>query len=434
MQSRRWGLAAALILGACSGGTDATSPRNSVSGGSAGLGGGVGNQLAGKAGAGSIPSAFGNSMTPVSKAPGQLVNDGGVPVGDGSACVVGSFCAPSGPDEGCGSLTLASTVKKTMMPGNVLLIFDRSLSMNEDWNGSPKWQAAGTAVINALTPIANLLTIGAVLFPSPTSASGTPGSCIDPTGITCAILGGDPTQFCNVNPITAADELNFEPGPKAIMDLQTGSSGGPLYQPVGATPTAEAVQVADMALTAAQLVGTVVAVIVTDGEPNCNWDQNATVTTITNWLSQKNIKTYVVGLPGAGMGNGPAVLTALAQAGGTMQYLTPTDSMTLQTKLAEVVSQTISSGFDSCSIDLMPPTSTPDKLQLVVTEPSMPGMEEAVPHDLGGTAGTWTISADGSHVDLTGGLCDGAKAGHFATLTFKFGCKDIPPIPPEHVH
>jgi hypothetical protein len=36
--------------------------------------------------------------------------------------------------------------------------------------------------------------------------------------------------------------------------------------------------------------------------------------------------------------------------------------------------------------------------------------------DLGGTAGGWTVSADGSHVDLTGGLCDGAKAGRFASL------------------
>jgi hypothetical protein len=322
-----------------------------------------------------------------------------------------------------------------MMPGNVLLIFDRSLSMNEDWNGSPKWQAAGTAVINALTPIANQLTIGAVLFPSPTSGTGAPGSCVDPTGITCAILGNNPgVDQCTVNPIAAADQLNFEPGPKAIMDLQTGNNGGPKYQPVGRTPTAEAVQVADMALGTAQLVGTVVAVIVTDGEPNCMWDQNATVTTITNWLSQKNIKTYVVGLPGAGTGKGPMVLNALAQAGGTMQYLTPTDSMTLQTKLAEIVSQTISSGFDSCSIDLMPATSAPDKLQLVVEEASMPGTPEDVPHDLGGTAGGWTISADGSHVELTAGLCNSAKTGVFSKLTFQFGCKSIPPIPPDHVH
>jgi hypothetical protein len=82
---------------------------------------------------------------------------------------------------------------------------------------------------------------------------------------------------------------------------------------------------------------------------------------------------------------------------------------------------------------MMPPTSAPDKLQLVVEEPSMPGMLEDVPHDLGGTAGGWTISADGSHVDITGSLCDSAKGGKFSKLTFEFGCKDIPPIPVAHV-
>jgi hypothetical protein len=60
-------------------------------------------------------------------------------------------------------------------------------------------------------------------------------------------------------------------------------------------------------------------------------------------------------------------------------------------------------------------------------------MMYGVPHDLGGTAGGWTISADGSHVELTGGLCDAAKTGRFSRLTFEFGCKDIPTIPPSHV-
>ncbi|MFI5307086.1 MAG: hypothetical protein ACHQ53_07035, partial [Polyangiales bacterium] len=422
MGLQRWVLwaAALAVLGACSAASDTS---GSGRGGTTSVLGAP--KVTGQGGTGSGAAAtgasngFGNTQTPAAPttahpAPaGQLVSDGG-------PCVVGQFCAPTGADMGCGTLTLASTVKMTTNPGNVLLIFDRSLSMNDQWNGMPKWQAAGTAVINALQPLANLLTIGAELFPSPNSSGG---GCIDPTGITCAILGGDPTQFCNVNPITAPDEVAFKPGPQAIMELMTGSNGAPKYQPVGATPTAEAVKMSDMALSSATLTGPIVAIIITDGEPNCMWDQNATITTITNWLNQKQIKTYVVGLPGAGMGNGPMVLTALAQAGGTMDYFTPDDSMKLQMKLQEVVSQVVSSGFDSCSIDLMPPTSSPDKLQLVVEEAAMKGMLEMVPHDLGGTAGGWTISADGSHVDLTGGVCNSAKAGTFSQLTFQFGCK-----------
>jgi hypothetical protein len=429
MRSVNWFALLAIAAVGCSGDPDTSGGRTSITRNFGATGSGSAGSAAAQP---ATMGSFGNSTRTPTAAP-QVKNDGGVPVGDGSPCIIGQFCQSTNPDQGCGTITLASNVKKTTMPGNVLLIWDRSLSMNEDWNGKPRWQAAGDAVINALKPIQDLLTIGAVLFPSPTSMSGAVGSCIDPTGITCAILGGDPTSFCSVNQISAPDELPFEPGPQAIMDLQTKNMGMPLYGPVGATPTAEAVKMADMALAGANLVGTTVAVIITDGEPNCQWDQNATVTTIMGWLSQKQIKTYVVGLAAANKGNGPMVLTALSDAGGTSPYLTPDDPMVLEMKLAEVVSQTISSGFDNCSIDLSPPTSSPEKLQLVVTEPSMPGMEEAVAHDLGSGAGGWTISADGSHVELAGGLCDSAKAGRFDTLTFKFGCKDIPPFPPSHV-
>jgi hypothetical protein len=68
----------------------------------------------------------------------------------------------------------------------------------------------------------------------------------------------------------------------------------------------------------------------------------------------------------------------------------------------------------------------------VVEETTMPGVQETVPHDLG-TAGGWTITPDGSHVELMGGVCDGAKSGSFSKLTFTYGCKNIPPIPPNHI-
>jgi hypothetical protein len=231
-------------------------------------------------------------------------------------------------------------------PGTLLLIFDRSLSMNEDWNGMPRWQAAGSAMLNALKPVQDLLTIGAVLFPSPNAATGAPGSCVDPTGITCAILGGNGAQLCMVSPITAPDQVSFKAGPDAIAELQTGASGSPKYQPVGQTPTSEAVAQADMALSMTTLVGKTVVVLITDGEPNCMWDQNATTTTITSWLTQKNIKTYVVGLPGTSSANATMVLDALAQAGGTTQYLTPDDPRMLTMLLEDIVQQQVQPGSD----------------------------------------------------------------------------------------
>jgi hypothetical protein len=200
----------------------------------------------------------------------------------------------------------------------------------------------------------------------------------------------------------------------------------PKYQPVaaGRTPTSEGIARADEALNATQLTGAIAVVLITDGDPNCTWDQAATVGIITAWAA-RGIKTYVVGLPGVG-GNGMTILTTLATAGGTAPYLTPMDSAQLTAQMASIVSSTISVGFNSCSIVINPPTALPNDLQLVVTEN---GMELGVAHDLGNGAG-WTITPDGSLVELTGALCTDAKAGRFSKLEFKFGCIDIPQLPP----
>ncbi len=359
---------------------------------------------------------FGNpGMQPTVSGPPLTPMDAGTPVADGSTCQVGQFCASNNPDQGCGTLTLASTVKMVMNPGNVLIIWDRSTSMLQDWSGMVKWQAAGNALIAALTPLQDQLTIGALLFPA------------------------YPDGMCAIHQITDVDQVDFQPGPAALAALQAAGPMGvpnPLYAAdmsvLAETPTAEAISAANQAVLTATLTGTTAIILVTDGEPNCNWDQAASTQILSNLDQTYAIKTYVVGLPGSMGGNGPSVLTALAQAGGTMQYLTPTDQMQLQQKIHDIVVSTVMAGFDSCSIDLMPPTSTPDKLQLVVEETANPGIPESVPHDLGSSGG-WTISADGSHVELVGGLCTSAMGGTFSKLTFEFGCKDIPPLPPSHV-
>jgi hypothetical protein len=344
-------------------------------------------------------------------------------------CEVGKFCPPAIPDPtDCGMLTLKAEVKTVEHPGNVLLVFDRSGSMDQDWNGMPKWQAAGTAMLNALKPLQDKVTIGAVLFPSPNDMQM---MCADPNDLSCLLGIGRGGQSCNVNPIAAPDQVTFKPGAQAIAELQSGGSGGvPKYQPLqgGGTPTSAGILQADAALKAATLTGTTAAVIITDGEPNCSWDQTQSTTTIMNWLTSLKIKTYVVGLPGAANGGGPAILTALAQAGATTDYITPTNSMALQTKLAEIISQTVTMGFDSCTINLDPAAQVPDKLHLVIKSQ---GQDQDVPRMFAGqTSAAWTVSSDGKTVELLGDLCANVKAGTYESISFVFGCVSLPPLPP----
>lgn len=387
-------------------------------------------------------SGFGNSGATVN-APVMPMGGAMGAAGSAAPCEVGKFCAPTTPDpKDCGTLTLETSVKMITTPGNVLLIWDRSTSMTENWNGMQRWQGAGAGMLNALTPIQDLLTIGAIFFPSEMPGANDDDVCLLP-GCTCS-----------VDAYSSNEQLPFQPGPMALQTLQGAAPSGvnPMYGPVGMgattdpkavasigqTPTSEAIVAANVMLQNSTLTGITAAVLVTDGEPNCGWDQTTTTTTIGNWLSQLNVKTYVVGLPGAagnamggGMGNGAAILNAIAQAGGTNQYIDAADTMTLQTSLMNIVLSTVQSGFDSCSIDLSPAADPADKLQLVLTETVM-GMptDEAAPHDLG-NGGGWTISDDGQHVELVGSLCTDAMGGRFDALKFTYGCKELPPVKPD---
>lgn len=366
----------------------------------------------------SDPNGFGN---PTGDGDGfSTLGDGGV-LPDGGRCQQGVFCEDDAPDsDDCGSLELGADVETIEEPGNVLVIFDRSGSMDQDWNGTGvKWQLAGQAVIDALTPVANQLTVGAVFFPSPDANACAPDDFL------CAFTGGG---TCGVNPITAADQITFKPGPDFLTEFGT-VGNAPKFQPVGGgrTPLTGGVIQGGEALAAGladgTLTGTTSVIIITDGSPNCSWDEPATNNLIASWQAQ-GIKSYVVGLPGAG--GAATVLDTLAVSGATTMHITPADSATLAAEVQSIVLQTVSIGFKECVFDLDPAAAVPDDLHLVVNEN---GVDQDVGRDLG-AGGGWSITPDGVTVTLTGNLCDSAKAGIYESILFKYGCVELPPLPP----
>src|SRR5262245_28349726 len=88
----------------------------------------AGGSAAGAPASGQAGEVFNNSTTPVS-----------LSSHDASAVAPD---AGSGPDQkgNCGGVEVEPMVTKETVPGNVLLIFDESLSMNDEWNGGQsKW-------------------------------------------------------------------------------------------------------------------------------------------------------------------------------------------------------------------------------------------------------------------------------------------------------
>ena len=197
------------------------------------------------------------------------------------------------------------------------------------------------------------------------------------------------------------------------------------------TPLQEGLDRAEEAIAAARDggllagMGQVAVVAFTDGEPNCVPDPMVTMRPTMDmparaaaWMEQ-GIKTYVVGLPGAN--EGAATLNGIATSGGTMQYIDPADPAALEAKLREVIAETVKTGFNSCSISVDPVPAVPDKLLMIVDEPT--NGRQQVPRDRG-----WTLDNAGK-IEITGPLCDDAQAGRFTSITFEYACPDVPPPP-----
>ncbi|MBN1654704.1 MAG: VWA domain-containing protein [Deltaproteobacteria bacterium] len=321
----------------------------------------------------------------------------------------------------CGSVRIDADVEIVRQNGNLLVVFDRSGSMSAPWGTGTRYEAAGNALISAITPLQNDLTVGGVFFPSLPDASSTPCNPADPLhwipgpGAACLNLAG---VSCDVSDITSSDQINFTPAPQFISQLpQQWFLNG-----AGMTPLELAVAKANAALSSATLTGTVAVVIMTDGEPTCADNMAVVEATIADWAS-RGIKTYVVGLPGSA--GASAVLNQLAAAGGTNSLIEPSDPAALQAQFSTIVTETIKSGITSCVINLVQTRDADiEKLQMIVVED---GEEKNVLREMAGGGG-WSVTPDGTVATLEGSLCDDAKNGRFESIRFDFGCLDIPTL------
>jgi hypothetical protein len=320
-----------------------------------------------------------------------------VPLGhtkSGSAGTASTTDITGGADGGdgvsCGSISVNADVQITKQSGNILVVFDRSLTMSTDWNGSPRYLAAGNALIDAITPLQDQLTVGGVFFPS-------------------GFLS------CTVSDITASDQINFMPAAQFITTLPN-----QFVAILGLTPIEASIIAANGALSSATLKGNTVVVLMTDGEPDCQDNMDNANSVVAGWAA-KGIKTYVVGLPGSAAAD--AILYQLAQSGGTNNYFSPDDPAALQAQFATIITEITKRGISSCTINLVQTADTDiEKLQMIVMEK---GQEYSVQRQMA-NGGGWTVSADGKVATMTGALCDDAKNGRFDSVRFDFGCVDIP--------
>jgi hypothetical protein len=299
------------------------------------------------------------------------------------------------PPPECGHFVLEA---KTV-PANVIVVFDQSNSMDDPFMGGlPKWKVAKDAVTGALTPIADSLELGAVFYP--TTAPKKPLAIGAPT---CPAYLVAPMSEAPQIPLTSG--VDFLAAWEAHFD--------PPWQTISSTPLTLAIEAAAAVFLAPSAPsGPKAIVVVGDGAPTCASTEDQVTAPILQ-LKQAGISTYVIALT-PGFSSKLTLLHAAAIAGGSEYARTPANVTELSTELLDIVGSTI----DKCFLTFDPPPPNADEVHLLVS-----GKAGEKPIEIPEGAG-WTLSDDGTSVELTGELCEAAKDGKYKELEWIFGCPD----------
>jgi len=325
--------------------------------------------------------------------------DGNVPgQGQGQGGEPGSGPLPT-KDMNCGSQTSGTSQE----PADVLLVLDRSGSMNESIaedcccsrdcgnstgsslcastsNCTERWPALTSAVNATLTSTPGIRW-GLKLFSSPT--------------------GGGRQAACNVN-----SGVEVQIGDNSAASIQTQIAS---VTPANNTPTAAAIKAATAYLEKVTDQNNKVILLATDGQPNCPADGNSsdsdvpgTTKAIQDALTA-GFKVYVIGI-GPLVGN----LDGFAQAGGTSKYYPATSPQDLANALA-AISQKVA----TCTFSLNQTPSGDSSNIAVYLDKNL------VPKD---PSNGWSFGASSQIIVLNGTTCDKITSEATSTVQVLFGC------------
>jgi hypothetical protein len=320
-----------------------------------------------------------------------LPNASGGPCDSDLDCIEGEHCElgecvseGEGSDEmGCGG----EAYEATAIPPNVMILLDRSGSMNEalDNNQGTKWDAALDAIGKVVTDYGDQVRFGLSLYP------GLDLLCDE--GVGCA----PGAVFVDVGPGTASSIID-DLAAVSLCDL--------------GTPTAEALAGLQDYPGLEDLERENYVLLITDGQSTCG-DPVDVVEALRG--ESPEIKTFVVGF---GDGADPDELNDMAEAGGTAlqgdaKYYQADDAQALVDAFGQIVLTVMSCTF---VLNKVPPD--PDELYVYVN-----GM--AVARDPMHIDG-WDYEADVNRITFYGPPCNLLQSGKVMDLEFIFGCPEAP--------
>lgn len=303
---------------------------------------------------------------------------------------------PNGPGTGPGGITDVCGLKNfdlANLPGEMMLVLDKSGSMRQDFrnsNGQSKWEGATNALDKVIKATENKVSWGLKLYP----LNGACGTAEPP------------------NPGVA-------PNNHAAIMMQIG-----MNRPMDGqyTPTRAAVESATAYLKGVTTANPKFILLATDGEPNCingeaslNEDGSCAVAAVTAAASA-GFPVYVLGVS-ADRATGD-VLNRLATAGGrprmdNTKYYSANSASELEAAMAEIAGQIVTCTFQ---LGTAPPSPTD-----VAVEVGGMRYQRDVTHTTG-----WDYGAGNTSITFYGAVCNDIKSGKLKDVKFTFGCPGMP--------
>lgn len=193
----------------------------------------------------------------------------------------------------------------------VLVLFDRSVSMSDQWEGQPRWKVAGRAFMNGMAGYEESVTLGAIFFPQ--------------------------AAECDVAPLSDPRQIQFQAGTRFKQHWEAFPQN---RFPSGGTPLGPAFEEANAVIEEVEDYGLIGpgrrfrVAVVTDGKPNCGTDPERVFFLARNWVA-RGVEISVIGLPGSS--EAATFLDELAQIGGANRHVAPVDQNEAESSFAVVV-------------------------------------------------------------------------------------------------
>lgn len=302
------------------------------------------------------------------------------------------------PGSACGSVRLQATP----LPSNLLVVLDRSCSMQQSGptlQGKSKWEHAAGALSDLVANDPNRIRFGLELFPDVMGEACTMESGID-------IPVSDTASSSIRSVLTKArdrnDPLSPHQGP-CVTNIDTAMATAK-SEPAFSKPGANYV------------------LLLTDGMPSrCAHGSTAAAASATEThiseLRMRGVGTFVVGF---GSGTNPTHLDAFANAGGhtnpkgPYKYYQADDPAALAAALSGIAAQA-----RSCSVQL---ASAPEDWTKVYVFGDGARMERDTTHASG-----WDLDSATNRITLYGAQCDAYRGGSLEDVHVVFGCpQDVP--------